>query len=219
MERKIVTTADGSTTIQLPAWNEQYHSKHGAIQEAKHVFIKNGFGRIKADEISVLEIGFGTGLNALITYLEADKTKKQVSYTGIEAYPVSQEELTHLNYAALLNTDETVFTKLHKAPWEETYQLNDSFCLTKLQRNIEELDFKEQFDLLYFDAFGPRVQPELWTTEIFQKMYNALQPEGLLTTYCAKGAVRRSMQEVGFKVERTPGPPGKREMLVAIKPV
>ncbi len=220
MKRKIVSTADGSTTIQLEEWNEQYHSKHGAIQEAYHVFIKSGLQEVASKEIAILEMGFGTGLNALITYLEAEKNDLTISYVGMEAFPVSAEELEQLNFVPELGIKRLgrVFTLMHSCPWEQHVEISDFFSLSKCQADFKTLAEVELFNLIYFDAFGPRVQPELWTTTVFEKTFNALKNDGVLVTYSAKGSVRRAMQEVGFRVERLPGPPGKREMLRAVKP-
>ena len=224
MKREIITTADGSSTIFLPEWNEHYHSKHGALQEAYHVFIRTGLGyylenAMPSGEISILEIGFGTGLNAFITLIENGKDHFNISYTGVEAYPVTVEELQKLNYSALFSEEDFVrpFKKLHSAKWEEKEQITNSFSLHKKKMFFHEIQEFNVFDLVYFDAFGPRVQPDLWTEEIFGIMYRALKKGGVLVTYSAKGSVRRAMQAVGFEVERLPGPPGKREMLRAVK--
>jgi len=219
MKREIIITSDGSTTIYLPEWNEQYHSKHGAIQEAYHVFIKAGFEQIKKDKIDVLEIGFGTGLNCFITILEVQKNNKKVNYVGVEAYPVLQDEIKKLNYVSVLKAIQyqPIFDKLHAVSLGEKHKILPNFSLTKEQKLFKEIDAVNQFDLIYFDAFGARVQPELWTEDIFKKMFIALKNNGILVTYTAKGSVRRAMQFVGFTVERLPGPPGKREMLRAIK--
>ena len=223
LKRKIITTADGSTTIYLPDWNEQYHSRHGAIQEAEHVFIKMGLeywrNSHSAKEISILEIGFGTGLNALVTWKVTRDMKIEVDYTGIEAYPVSSDEIENLNYAALINKKGAAhfFKEIHCSPWEQRSKISNGFSLVKKKLFFQDIAFTETFDLVYFDAFGAQVQPELWTVEIFKKMYYALKITGVLVTYSAKGSVRRALIEVGFKVERVPGPPGKREMLRATK--
>jgi tRNA U34 5-methylaminomethyl-2-thiouridine-forming methyltransferase MnmC len=219
MKREIVKTLDGSTTIYLPEWEENYHSKHGAIQEAKHVFIKNGFSQFDSAALAVLEIGFGTGLNAFITFLEAKKANINVNYIGVEAYPVSFEEIEQMNYVAELQaTDfEAEFEKMHTCNWNENVKVSAVFCLNKRQQFFAEINDIEQFDLIYFDAFGYRVQPDLWSTAIFQKMFNALKPGGILVTYAARGVVKRSMIEVGFTVEKLEGPPGKREMFRATK--
>lgn len=219
MKREIITTSDGSKTIQIVDWNEQYHSKHGAIQEAYHVFIKSGLSLFNNQSISILEIGFGTGLNALITLIEAEKFYLNITYTGVEAYPISPEELRQLNYISELKAEafQNKFDLMHNASWEEDIALSDTFVLHKKQKDFKELDDKNLFNLIYFDAFGARVQPELWTVAIFSIMFNGLKKGGVLVTYAAKGSVRRAMQEVGFSVERLPGPPGKREMLRATK--
>ena len=229
MQRKIITTADGSKTIHLPDWNEQYHSKHGAVQEAVHVFIKTGLHHLSHSEldseslksISILEIGFGTGLNAYLTLLESVKLNIDIDYVGVEAYPVNDQEIQVLNYPKIIiNKDQDdLFDILHSVDWETKHQITDSFSLLKRKQFFKDIDEVEAYKLIYFDAFGARVQPELWTEDIFKTMYKALKPKGVLVTYSAKGSVRRAMQAVGFTVERLPGPPGKREMLRACKEV
>jgi tRNA U34 5-methylaminomethyl-2-thiouridine-forming methyltransferase MnmC len=220
MQRKIIVTADGSKTIQLIDWNEQYHSKHGAVQEAYHVFIKHGLQRFNNQHISILEVGFGTGLNALITLVESDRLNLTIDYTGVEAYPVLKNELAQLNYIDELKAEnfEAQFELMHGISWEEKIEIANNFTLVKQQKDFREIDASANYNLIYFDAFGARVQPELWTPELFEKMYVALKSKGVLVTYAAKGSVRRAMQQVGFTVERLPGPPGKREMLRALKP-
>ena len=219
MKREIITTGDGSKTIQIKDWQEQYHSKHGAIQEAYHVFIKSGLDLFENQEINILEIGFGTGLNAFITLIEFDKRNLKVNYTGVEAYPVSIEELNQLNYLEELKSlsRKDDFDLMHTSPWGDKVEIVENFNLKKEQILFKEISAIAEYDLIYFDAFGARVQPELWTVEIFQIMFNAMKSNGYLVTYAAKGSVRRAMQEVGFLVERLPGPPGKREMLRAKK--
>ncbi len=219
MKREIRITEDGSTTIYLPDWEENYHSKHGAIQEAQHVFIKNGLALFENRSISILEIGFGTGLNAFITFLESQKLRQTINYVGVEAYPVPANEIVQMNYVKALNASEfeEVFNKIHSSNWEEKTQLSDDFFIMKQQKFFNEINDIQKFDLIYFDAFGYRVQPELWSTEIFQKMYDALKPNSVLVTYAARGVVKRSMIEVGFRVEKLAGPPGKREMFRAFK--
>ncbi|WP_036827404.1 tRNA (5-methylaminomethyl-2-thiouridine)(34)-methyltransferase MnmD [Polaribacter sp. Hel1_85] len=216
MKREILITSDGSTTINLPDLNEQYHSKNGSINESYHVFINSGLRQVTSDTVSILEIGFGTGLNCFITYLEA---KKEIHYVGVEAYPVTPEEVEKMNFISILNAEKekATFEKIHEVSWEEKHQISDKFALTKRKQFFEDIEDKEAFDLIYFDAFGARVQPQLWTVEIFRKMFESLKENGILVTYSAKGSVRRAMQEVGFTVERLPGPPGKREMLRATK--
>ncbi|WP_264564909.1 tRNA (5-methylaminomethyl-2-thiouridine)(34)-methyltransferase MnmD [Flavobacterium sp. N3904] len=219
MEREIIQTLDGSTTIHIKEWKECYHSKHGAIQEAKHVFIKNGLALLPNKQVSILEIGLGTGLNAFITYLESKDLNQNIDYVGVEAYPISADELVAMNYVSELNALESkaVFDKMHQANWEEKIIVTETFSLTKRKQFFEEIDDVEKFDLIYFDAFGYRVQPELWSTAIFKRMFEALKPNGILVTYAARGVVKRSMIEVGFTVEKLAGPPGKREMFRARK--
>lgn len=219
MERKILTTKDGSTTIHIIDWNESYHSRHGAVQEAEHVFIKNGLDLIDDKSISILEIGFGTGLNAFITYLESIKRHLSIAYTGIEAYPITAEEISAMNYVNVLDAGDKAddFLKMHNADWEIAVQITDTFTLTKRKILFQEITYTQEFDIIYFDAFGYDVQPELWSTEIFKSMFDALKTDGILVTYAARGVVKRSMIEVGFTVEKLPGPPGKREMFRARK--
>lgn len=219
MEREIIKTLDGSTTIYLKAWDECYHSKFGAIQESKHVFIKNGLSLFENRTISLLEIGFGTGLNAFITFLESQNLRISINYVGVDAYPVSIKEVLSLNYVSELNAENeiSIFEKMHNSNWGETIALSEDFLLTKRKQFFDAINDIEKFDLIYFDAFGYNVQPELWSTEIFQKMYNALKINGILVTYAARGVVKRSLIEVGFTVEKLDGPPGKREMFRARK--
>lgn len=221
MKREFLETGDGSVTIHLPDWNEQYHSKHGALNEALHVFIETGFNHVLQQELlpqlHVLEIGFGTGLNALLTLLSAGNHEQKVKYRAIEAYPVSLDEVSKLNYAELLKCSSEIFNGMHEVSWGKNHQITDYFSLYKEEQFFSEISAEQEFHLIYFDAFGARVQPELWTEAIFKIMHQALMPKGVLVTYSAKGSVRRAMQAVGFTVERLPGPPGKREMLRATK--
>ena len=223
MKRKIITTGDGSKTIQIEEWHEQYHSKHGALQEAQHVFIKSGLHHFcnsnpKKKQISILEIGFGTGLNAFLTLLEAEVKNVDISYVGIEAFPVQFQEIRELNYPELIDSNRIGdYIKLHKSPWETKEPITVKFDLLKRNQLISHITDQDSYDLVYFDAFGAKVQPELWTKDIFQRMYNAIKPNGVLVTYAAIGKVRRDMTEIGFVVERIEGPPGKRHMLRATK--
>ena len=219
MKREIIQTLDGSVTIHLPEMKESYHSKFGAIREAYHVFIQNGLALTKGQPVSVLEIGFGTGLNAFITYLESVKNGQEINYTGVEAYPVSNDEVKLLNYVEQLNAEneKQVFTAMHEAEWEVPSQINDKFTLLKRKQFFNEINDFEKYDIVYFDAFGFHAQPELWTAEIFSIMYKALKPNSVLVTYACRTSIKKAMQEAGFTTEKLPGPPGKREMLRASK--
>lgn len=218
MKREIIITDDGSTTIRIPDWDENYHSTHGAIQEAKHVFIKNGLDIFKnQDSISILEIGFGTGLNAFITFLET-VNKEKVNYVGVEAYPISREEIAQMNYVTELQATQyqVVFDKMHACDWESQQKITDNFTLTKRKQFFQDIADKEQYDLIYFDAFGFPLQPELWSEAIFKKMYDALLPKGTLVTYACRSSIKNAMLSVGFSIEKLPGALGKREMLSLI---
>lgn len=224
MKREIITTGDGSKTIQISEWDEQYHSKHGAIQEARHVFLGMGLQHYVSkmpttQPIAILEMGFGTGLNALLTLFEAQALNTEIDYTGIEAYPVSEEEVAAMDYSSQLSQTNALhyYNQMHTLSWGEQHPITTDFRLAKRQERFEDITDIGLYDLVYFDAFGARVQPELWDEAIFEKMYIALRENGVLVTYAAKGSVRRAMQAVGFVVERLPGPPGKREMLRATK--
>lgn len=223
MKREIINTSDGSTTIYLEQWDEHYHSKHGAIQEAYHVFIKSGLlewiRQNDSKKLRILEIGFGTGLNAFISFLEHYKLGLHINYHAAEAYPVNPQEVALLNYVAQLNAEyyKEAFELMHQGHWDMDLAIDTSFILRKRKQFFDTIDDLKAFDLIYFDAFGARVQPELWDVAMFERMYRALDNNGILVTYAAKGSVRRAMQEVGFLVEKLPGPPGKREMLRAVK--
>ena len=215
MKREIIITSDGSTSIHLPEWEESYHSKHGAIQEAQHVFIKNGLSLCKGQSVSVLEIGFGTGLNAFITFIESQKSNQNIEYVGVEGFPVSAEEVVQMNYVNQLNANqfESEFKMMHTSDWEKNVTISEHFRLTKRKQLFNEINDKNQFDIIYFDAFGYRVQPELWSVEIFAKMFEALKEGGILVTYACRGPMKNAMKEAGFQIEKLAGPPGKREML------
>lgn len=230
LKREIISTEDGSKTIHIPEWNESYHSKHGAIQEAYHVFIQNGLDVFSNQkELSILEFGFGTGLNALITFCENFQSKRVINYTGIEKFPVLTEELEVLDYASSLKSFQpeiqltqaeihSFYQKMMSVNWNDWNVIVENFNLNKIQADFLSFEYPENaFDLVYFDAFGARVQPELWTEVLFEKIYKSMKIGGWFTTYSAKGSVRRALIAVGFAVEKRPGPPGKREMLVARK--
>lgn len=222
MNRHSVITDDRSSTLYVPELKQHYHSTHGAVQESRHVFIEAGLHQFSETKnpISILEIGFGTGLNPLLTLLEADLMAIEVSFTTLEKYPLSPEEVLELNYHELLNSEraELLLSKMHEVAWEESADITSEFSFLKKQIDFRKFKAKEAFDLIYFDAFAPGAQPDLWTKDIFQNMYDSLRSEGMLVTYCSKGDVRRNMMSAGFHVDKIPGPPGKREMVRASKP-
>ncbi len=221
MQRQIIVTKDGSHSISIPEMEVTYHSLHGAIQESQHVFINAGLlGSGLFDYIgvhSILEIGLGTGLNALLTLMEADKHKNRIYYTSIEPFPLSQSEIAGLNYCEQLNVPQyqSRFERIHECGWEEMYEISDHFRLTKYKTSLQDFTSNDLFDVIYFDAFAPRAQPELWTQEIFGKLSPLLKDDGVLVTYCSKSVVRRAMEAGGFKIEKIQGPWGKREMVRA----
>ena len=218
MIHELIKTSDGSTSLYIPQLDETYHSVHGALQETQHVFIKNGLQLFEHQSISILEIGFGTGLNALVTYKEHKVLQLNIHYETVEAYPISWEEASQMNFSEVLSpTLSPIFEQMHCCPWDETVALSPIFSFKKRLQRFETINDVDSFDLIYFDAFGAQVQPELWQEAIFQQMYTALKRGGYLVTYAAKGSVRRAMQACGFIVERLPGPPMKREMLRAHK--
>jgi len=224
MERRVIITADGSSTVSIPEMNVTYHSTHGAIQESLHVFIKAGLNQALPahSSVSVLEMGFGTGLNALLTLMEAEAAKKPVHYTSIELYPLEPEYSRTLNYCEQLNRNDLQqsFETLHASVWEKDIPVTEYFTLFKSGTdllNFETPGSGQVFHLIYFDAFAPTAQPQLWTSTVFERLFALLLPGGLLVTYCSKGDVRRAMQAAGFRVEKLAGPPGKREMVRAWK--
>jgi len=218
IQPEIKITEDGSHTLFHKEFNETYHSHFGAIQEAYHVFIKSGFDLLKSkNEISILEIGFGTGLNAFITFLEAQDSGQSIKYVGLEMFPLERSIWEKLNFADQLKVNSEAFLKLHEVPWEIENEISNNFILTKIEKDLEAFIPSNKVDLIYFDAFGPNTQPELWTTTIFKNLYQALNPNGILVTYSCKGDVKRAMKAAGYTIEKIPGPPGKREMLRAFK--
>lgn len=210
---------DGSHTVYSDAFNETYHSVNGAVTESMHVFIEAGFKQIQKSRIRILEIGFGTGLNAFLTFLETDTRRIEVTYDTLELYPVCEEVYSSLNYPETLgsNRDEA-FKRMHTGAWGEWIAITERFSLQKLNVDIKSFTYPiDSYDVVYFDAFSPVAQPELWEQDVFNAIYRSMCAGGVLTTYCAKGEVRRNMQRAGFTVERLSGPPGKREMLRATK--
>jgi tRNA U34 5-methylaminomethyl-2-thiouridine-forming methyltransferase MnmC len=216
-----IVTSDGSHTIFSETYGVTYHSKYGAVTESAHVFIAAGL-RYKAvvqRDIAILEIGLGTGLNAMMTWLEAEKRGLSVAYTGVEMYPVDGDTLAALNYPELLGIPDRAddFTRMHTCRWSRAHRFSDVFSFTKIKSPIETYTAEQAYDLIYFDAFAPQAQPELWTVAVFEHMYAALRPDGVLVTYCAQGEFKRSLKKAGFTVEALQGPPGKREMTRAFR--
>lgn len=221
MNPQLVITADGSPTLYIEEWQEHYHSMHGAVQESKHVFLDAGLIPLleKLQQVRILEVGLGTGFNALLTLATILQTEKRVTYHALEPHPIPIDIIEQFTekHLLLLGSGASYFHALHRSPWQRSVDLHPQFTLTKLQMGVQAYTEKECLDLVYFDAFSPRVQPDMWVADVFLGLYHALATNGVLVTYCAKGAVRRTLQEVGFQVERLPGPPGKREMLRATK--
>ncbi len=220
MTPQLIKTDDGSHTIFVPDLDEHYHSTNGAITESMHVFLNSAYRTSQANPANILEIGFGTGLNALLTMVEADKTKRKTTFYSIELFPITKEQKEVLNYPQQINADKALFQKLHDTPWNQKVEISEYFTLYKINADLLTYPFLEEpsFDIVYFDAFGPDKQPKLWEESIFEKIAKKMNPDAILSTYSAKGSVRRTMQKVGLEVKRQPGPPGKREMLVARKP-
>lgn len=220
MKRDIIVTEDGSHTLYLPEMDEHYHSTHGAIQESQHVYIDAGFNVVQKQKLNIFEVGFGTGLNAWLTLLENERQAKQVNYYTIEKYPLEYNEYCQLNYSSHFDLNkQKQFQYMHDCAWKKTIEISPSFSISKINCDLTKLDYSvlPLFDLIYFDAFAPNKQNDLWKTDIFKQLYNQCHQNAILVTYSAKGEVRRMLQSVGFIVERIPGPPGKREMLRAKK--
>ena len=221
MDFSLIITSDGSHSLHSAQLNESYHSVHGAVSESIHIFIEAGLNKIleTKNEINILEVGFGTGLNAFLTRFFGEEKNAKISYQGIEAFPVKENIYTQLNYPQILNkTDNQYFLDLHLSPWNEWIEISTNFRLLKHLSPISEAILPESFfDLVYFDAFAPQFQPEMWTKEVFEKLWMSMKEDAILTTYCCKGEVKRTLQSVGFSIEKLPGPKGKREMLRARK--
>lgn len=217
MNLEIIKTNDNSDTILNRDFNEIFHSTNGALSESLHVFIKSGLEFISQNkkELTIFEVGFGTGLNAILTYNFAKENNLFIKYYSIEFYPLEENIWKKLNYTDFCDKD--IFYNLHEANWEQKCLLSDNFELYKINKDLLSFDTDKKFDLVYFDAFSPEKQPELWTKDIFDKIYSFMNNNSVLVTYCAKGQVRRDMQEVGFIVEKLKGPLGKREILRASK--
>jgi tRNA U34 5-methylaminomethyl-2-thiouridine-forming methyltransferase MnmC len=212
-------TEDGSHTLYVPALDEHYHSVHGAIQESRFVFLKTGLEACHVVEPSIFEVGFGTGLNAFLTAIEATEKQRAMRYTTVELYPLNNEQVAQLNYVGKLGYPE-LFADIHAAKWDEWQEIIPNFRLKKIEGDCSSLKLLEnEYDLIFFDAFAPNKQGDLWQQVIFDNLFRSLKPDGIFVTYCAKGVVRRMLQSSGFLVERLPGPPGKHEMLRGRKPL
>ncbi|MEN8202145.1 MAG: tRNA (5-methylaminomethyl-2-thiouridine)(34)-methyltransferase MnmD [Bacteroidota bacterium] len=218
MKRSLRLTEDGSHTLYLNDLEEPYHSMHGAIQESRHVFIIQGFKSLAKSKLHILEIGLGTGLNLLLSYQESKKEGIGVHYHAVEKFPLIPAEFSGLNYETLLEgLPEGLLQQIHTAPWEHEIDLSSDFSLYKEQSDFRSMNPKGPFDLVYFDAFAPEKQPELWTSEVFSVLGRLTNPGAILVTYSSKGIVRRALKDCGFQVKKVPGPPGKREMIRAVR--
>ncbi len=216
----IIITKDGSHSLYNSELNEHYHSVHGAIQESLHVFIEAGLKYLtKQKEIKILEVGFGTGLNVLLSLIESSKQNTKINYTTIEAFPLDSNIVANLNYIKQHDAYlfEEKFNLIHSCKWNNEIKISNNFVFTKLNSKMQNVVLNEHYDLIYFDAFAPSSQPEMWTKDIFKKIFNATNTNGILVTYCAKGEVKRTLKNVGYTVESIKGPPGKREMIRAVK--
>ena len=216
---KIIQTKDGSHSLLNEVLNETYHSTHGAIQESAYVFIKNGLdfcvNQNKTQNINIFEVGFGTGLNAFLALKFATENKIKVNYHSIEAFPIDQQILDQLNYSDLIpfSDGKNLFEEIHKSSWGENIKISEFFSLTKIKQSIQEIILTEFFHLVFFDAFAPAKQPEMWELPVLKKVVGSLKPQGVFVTYCAKGQLKRDLKSLGLTVETLPGPPGKREMV------
>ncbi len=224
MKREIIITTDGSHSIAIPEMGVTYHSSHGAIQESMHVFIQSGLRYFNGKNgshiaLSVFEMGLGTGLNALLTLAEAEKSKQKIYYEAIETHPLEPNIIAALNYCEQLQRPdlETFFKQLHECAWDTVIDITPHFSFIKKKISLTDYSADQQFNIIYFDAFAPDIQPDLWTVAAFKKLYAAMQNGSVLTTYCSKSIVRKAMAEAGLIVEKIPGPPHKREMVRAVK--
>lgn len=215
---QLITTSDGSHTIYVPALDEHYHSIHGAVQESRFIFINNGFDACKADPLNIFEVGFGTGLNALLTAIESQAGDREVNYTSIEKYPVEEKIISSLNHHLFTGEEGKEINKLiHSSPWNIFVKICKNFNLKKIKGDFTVEPPSGRYDLIYFDAFGPDKQPEMWTREMFAEIADVTNKNGVLVTYSAKGEVKRNLKTCGFKVTLLPGPPGKRQIIRAVK--
>ena len=215
---EILITEDGSSSLRRKDLQEGYHSTFGAIAESRHIFIEAGLRKVgKLQEINILEIGFGTGLNAILSIEFANTENQFIYYQTVEKYPLKQDIISQLNYGKILHLEEE-FDKMHRFPWNDTKELNPYFTIHKIYKPAEEIVYtKDFFHLIYFDAFAPQFEEKLWRKEVFENLFLSLKQGGILVTYCCKGEVKRMLKSSGFDIEKLPGPKGKREILRAIK--
>jgi tRNA U34 5-methylaminomethyl-2-thiouridine-forming methyltransferase MnmC len=215
---EIILTEDGSHTLFVPELNEHYHSVYGAIQESAFIFIGCGLHFSKADPLRIFEVGFGTGLNAFLTAIDAPSQNRKIIYTSIEKYPLPDSIINELNYKSFFPGESAyVFDRIHKAKWNIPQEISNNFTLTKIEGDITKQEIRGDYDLIFFDAFAPEKQPEIWSDEVFKKIAEITVPNGILLTYSVKGEVKRTLRKLGFKVNRLPGPPGKHQIIRAVK--
>lgn len=220
MKRELRITADGSHTFYIEKMDEQYHSMHGSIAEAQHIFINAGLleKASSVESFKVFEVGMGTALNVYLTAIAAAEYQLKIEMHSIEAYPLKWEEVSLLNYPQKLSGSEKLFKAIHQSEWNKLVAINDNLTLKKIKADLIDHSFEDLYDVVYFDAFAPEKQAEMWEKDIFLKLYNAMNTNGVLVTYCVKGVIRRMLKEVGFSIEKLAGPKnGKREMLRAVK--
>jgi tRNA U34 5-methylaminomethyl-2-thiouridine-forming methyltransferase MnmC len=217
-EPQIILTEDGSNTLYVDSIDEYYHSRYGAVQESNHVFIAGGLKSVKKSQISILEVGLGTGLNVLLTYITARKEKMNIQYDAIELFPIENLLAEKLNYTRIMDFEHHQFlSQLHKLPWNRINKLDDRFAFQKILKDFIHFIPARQYDLVYFDAFAPDKQPKMWDEQNFQRLFQSMETGGILVTYCAKGEIKRRLKRIGFTVELIKGPPGKHEMIRAVK--
>ncbi|HPB02896.1 MAG TPA: tRNA (5-methylaminomethyl-2-thiouridine)(34)-methyltransferase MnmD, partial [Bacteroidales bacterium] len=222
--KKLIITEDGSHTLFIPELNEHYHSIHGAVAESRHVFIEAGLKPkiIENKKLNVLEVGLGTGLNAALALVAAEENQIQLNYFAVEPFPISAEDMMQLNYSKVSESTRMneVIPAIHAASRDNAVHISPYFVFNYFEKRIQNIEFENDFfDVVFFDAFSPGVQPEMWTMDVFQKIAAAMKPGAVLVTYVAKGEVRRTMKACGLSIEKLPGFGGKREMTRATKNV
>ncbi|MFC2096974.1 tRNA (5-methylaminomethyl-2-thiouridine)(34)-methyltransferase MnmD [Bacteroidota bacterium] len=218
MKIKKLITGDGSDTLYNPEIGDHYHSVFGAVEESSHIYINSAYNYFNKKSLNVLEIGFGTGLNAILTCIESKKKRIHTIYHSLELYPLGSVITDNLNYSDIFINDKNIIKHIHSCRWEEECRIDDYFVLKKIKADILSYSINEKYDLVYYDAFGPDKQALLWTKEIFSKIFNSLNNGGILTTFSVKGIVKRALKASGFNIHRLPGPSGKRHIIRAEKP-